>query len=132
MNRLRAIGVVSAFYFGCLIYPVLRLAHWLAPDVHLGTPALLAIMVLPLLLRLTHSFFPSAFTRLLSAVSLTWLGVYFEAFVIVIVIEILRWVVPLADQTWGTVGITALIATALVSWLNTQRIKVRRSRASGT
>ncbi|MGD8418725.1 MAG: metallophosphoesterase [Pseudomonadales bacterium] len=116
--------VVSVFYFGVLVYPVLRIRMLLRPDVP-GTAELLVVMVGPLLGRLAYEFFPGRFTRWLSALSLTWLGICFMAFLLVLSFEALHWLVPLTDTTWGLTLTGILVAFTVFAFVNAQRLHTR-------
>ena len=65
-RRIAPILIVSAFYFGMLVYPVLRILGLAFPSWQPGTLELVAIMVGPLAGRLAHELAPSRFTRWLS------------------------------------------------------------------
>ena len=81
-QRAAPLLVVNVFYFGTIIYPVLRIWDLLAGRLP-GTPVLIAIMVGPLLGRLSYEFFPGTVSRWLSSGALTWLGICFMAFPLV-------------------------------------------------
>ena len=68
-----------------------------------GTPALMAIMVGPLLGRLSYEFFPGVISRWLSSAALTWLGICFMGFPLVLSFELLRLLIPLEPFTWGLI-----------------------------
>jgi predicted MPP superfamily phosphohydrolase len=114
--------VVSVFYFGVLVYPAIRIWMLVNPAPP-GTPTLLVIMVGPLLGRLAYEFFPGAVTRWLSAVSLTWLGICFMAFLLVVSFELMRWIIPLSDPVWGGILLTGLGAMTLYAFVNAQRLR---------
>jgi predicted MPP superfamily phosphohydrolase len=124
--------IVTALYFALLVYPVVRLIGLVAPDVRLGTPALLAIIVLPILGRMLYERAPSAFTRMTSAFSLTWLGICFQLFPLMIVFEIANIVVdipgPLAG--WTLIGIAA--ALSVIGFVNAQLLHVRSVPLAGS
>lgn len=124
-RRIAPLIVVSTFYFGVLVYPVLRIRMLLSPEVP-GTPVLLLIMVGPLIGRLAYEFFPCPLTRFTSAVSLTWLGICFMAFMLVLSFEIARRVIPLADFTWGVVLGVCVTGLAIYAWINAHRLQVRK------
>lgn len=124
-QRLTPLLVVNLFYFGTLIYPVLRIWELLADQLP-GTPTLLAIMVGPLLGRLSYEFFPGTATRWLSSAALTWLGICFMGFPLVISFELLRLFIPLEPYTWGLVLSGGLIAVGIGAFLNAQQVSVRK------
>ena len=126
-QRLTPLLVVNVFYFGTLIYPLLRIWELLADRLP-GTPVLMAIMVGPLLGRLAYEFLPGTTTRWLSGAALTWLGICFLGFPLVLSFELLRLLIPLEPFTWGLILASALTALALGAFANAQQISVREIR----
>ncbi len=124
-QRLLPLLVINVFYFGVLIYPVLRIWELLAGRLP-GTPALIALMVGPLLGRLSYEFFPNTFSRGLSGAALTWLGICFLSFPLVIGFELLRLLIPLSPFTWGLILAGALTLIGAGAFINAQQITVRR------
>ncbi len=123
-QRLLPLLVVNVFYFGTLIYPVLRIWELLAGALP-GTPTLIGIMVGPLLGRLSYEFFPGIATRWLSSAALTWLGICFLAFPLVLAFELLRLVIPLQPFTWGVILAGGLTAIGCAAFANAQLVSVR-------
>ncbi len=123
-RRLAPLLVVNVFYFGLLIYPLLRIWELLAGSLP-GTPVLLAIMVGPLLGRLSYEFFPGTATRWLSGAALTWLGICFLAFPLVAGFELLRLFLPLPPQTWGLILAGALTVLGMAAFTNAQLVRTR-------
>ena len=123
-RRIAPILIVSAFYFGMLVYPVLRILGLAFPSWQPGTLELVAIMVGPLAGRLAHELAPSRFTRWLSAVALTWLGVCFIGFTLVVSWEVVNVVFELPRQAsgWTLLLLTALASTA--GFANAQYIAI--------
>lgn len=119
------IVVLTTLYFALLVYPIVRLIGLVAPDVRLGTPALLAIIVLPLVGRILYERLPNAVTRTTSAMSLTWLGICFQLFPLMIAFEALNLVfdIPGAIAGWTLIGTITLIAVA--GFVNAQRLQVK-------
>ena len=126
-QRLTPLLVVNLFYFGTLIYPLLRIWELLAGELP-GTPTLMVIMVGPLLGRLSYEFFPGVITRWLSSAALTWLGICFMAFPLVLSFELARLVVPLEPFTWGLVLAAGLAGIGMAAFANAQLVTVRRIR----
>jgi predicted MPP superfamily phosphohydrolase len=114
------VAVVSAFYFGLLVYPVLRIWYLLLPPP--GTATLLVIMVGPLLLRMAAEVFPGTVGRSLSAIALTWLGVCFLAFTVVFCWEFVHLVLPLTPTLWGLLLCLIVAALALYASSNAHRL----------
>ncbi len=124
-RRIRTTILASAFYFGLLIYPPIRLIDWLIPGWQPGTLELLALLVLPPATRIISSTFPGAITRRLAVISMTWMGLCFQLFPVVIVLELVRLISPINDTDVGLIGLTAI--SILGSWglINAQLLKVR-------
>jgi predicted MPP superfamily phosphohydrolase len=114
------VTVVSFFYFALLVYPVLRIWNLLLPPP--GTPELLLIMVGPLLPRMAAEWFPGVIGRTLSALSLTWLGICFLAFTVVVCWEIVRLAIPLPLDTWGLILCAIVLLLAGYASFNAQRL----------
>ena len=123
--------LAAVFYYGCLIYPLLRLIDWLIPAWRPGTPVLLALLVLPLLLRIVFSVYPNSITRWLGTLSLTWMGLCFQLFAVVVVLEAVRLIAhaidaPLSDPTIGLVGLVTIGIIGTWGFVNALVLNVRR------
>jgi predicted MPP superfamily phosphohydrolase len=116
--------VVSIFYYGFLVYPILRIWTLISPSPP-GTPTLLVLMVGPILGRLAYEVAPGTATRWLSAAALTWLGVCFMAFLLVLPFEFLRLVITLPDQNWGYGLAAGLGLMTVYAFTNAQRVTTR-------
>jgi len=114
------VAVISVFYFGLLVYPVLRIWYLLLPPP--GTTILLIIMVGPLALRMAAEAIPGTIGRSLSAIALTWLGVCFLAFTVVVCWEIAHLVLPLTPRLWGGLLCLIVAVLALYAMYNAQRL----------
>jgi predicted MPP superfamily phosphohydrolase len=114
------VTVVSLFYFALLVYPVLRIWWLLLPPP--GTSELLIIMVGPLVLRMAAEIFPGPVGRSLSALALTWLGVCFLAFTVVICWELVHLLLPLPPQTWGLLLCAIIALLSGYAFYNAQRL----------
>ena len=123
-RRLAPILVVGTFYFGVLIYPVLRIRNLLVADAP-GTPELLLIMVGPIVGRLICEWFPAPWSRRLSALALTWLGICFVAFPIVVCWEFSRLFIELDSQTWGILLLCLVGVTAIYGLWSAQSLTVK-------
>jgi predicted MPP superfamily phosphohydrolase len=124
-------AVVSALYFSILVYPVIRLISLLLPHWSPGTPELLLIIVGPILGRIVYERFPNATTRSLAAIALTWLGLCFQLFALMLVFEVLNLLVPLPSQIAGLVILGAICALGVGGFINAQLLHVRRVRIVG-
>jgi predicted MPP superfamily phosphohydrolase len=122
-RRAAPLVVATTVYYLILVYPVLRIWLLIDPGVP-GTPSLLAVMVGPLLGRLSYEALPCTLTRWLSALALTWLGICFMAFLLVLGFELIHWLVPLPDRTWGLLLVAVLGSLSAVAFVNAQRIAV--------
>lgn len=116
--------VVAAFYFGVLVYPLLRMLGLAFPTWQPGTGTLLAIMLGPVVGRMAYEFVPGTTTRWLSALSLTWLGVCFISFNLVIAWELLNLAVSLPQQWSGRLLLGATALAAVAGFVNAQLIRV--------
>jgi len=118
-------AIVTALYFAMLVYPVVRLIGLVAPETELGTLPLLAIIVLPIVLRMLYERRPNAFTRACAAVALTWLGVCFQLFPLMIVFELANVVfdIPGSVAGWTLIGLIGGIGC--IGFLNAQLLHVR-------
>jgi len=126
-QRLAPLLVVNVFYFGTLIYPLLRIWELLAGRLP-GTPVLMAIMVGPLLGRLSYEFFPGTASRWISSAALTWLGICFMGFPLVLAFEFLHLLVPLTPYTWGLILAGGLAAIGIGAFVNAQQVAVNEIR----
>ncbi len=117
--------VVGTFYFGVLIYPVLRILDLTLPDWQPGTATLLLVLVGPLTGRLSYEWLPNSITRALSAATLTWLGFSFIAFMFLVPWELANLIFDLPRQAsgWGLIAAAGFVGGC--GWLNTQLLAVR-------
>lgn len=130
LRGIRVLLVIATLYSLVLIYPPLRLLHWWFPELALSGLTVLALSILPMALRLSYEWYASEFTRWLSAIALTHLGICFVSLNLVLLGELLLlFGVPLS--LWVLIsGITlpALIAYGLV---NAQWLRVTQLRLPG-
>jgi len=126
-QRLLPLLVVNVFYFGTLIYPVLRIWELLSGRLP-GTPVLIIIIVGPLLGRLAYEFVPGTFSRWLSSAALTWLGICFLGFPLVLCFEVFRLLIPLEPFTWGLMLAGALAVIGIGAFINAQQISIQQVR----
>jgi uncharacterized protein len=124
-------AIVTALYFAILVYPVVRLIGLLDAGWSPTTLELLAIIVGPLAGRIVHERWPNRFTRAVAATALTWLGVCFQLFVVMLAFEVVNALVPLPSHQSG-VAIAILIgALTLAGFVNAQLLHVERVRIVG-
>jgi len=124
-------AIVTALYFAMLVYPVVRLIGLLVPHWSPNTLELLAIIVGPLAGRIIHERWPSAATRALAAAALTWLGVCFQLFTVMLVFEIVNAIAPLPPQPAGLTIAAFVAALSLAGFVNAQLLHVERVRLAG-
>ncbi|MYE83857.1 MAG: metallophosphoesterase [Gammaproteobacteria bacterium] len=125
-RRAAILATALLFYYGFLIYPLLRLIDWLVPDWQPGTPTLLVLLVLPLALRIMASTFPHPVTRWLGAMSLTWMGLCFQLFALVVALEVVGVVSGVEDRVLGLAGLAGIAVLGTWAFINAQVLKVRR------
>ncbi len=118
-------SILTLLYILILVYPIIRLLGLLLPDWQPGTLELLVIFVLPIAMRFTYERFPSPATRLIAATSLTWLGISFQLFALMLVFEVVNLLLPLPPQVAGTFIAGAIAALAVVGFINAQLLHVR-------
>ena len=123
--RVIAAGVFALFYFGMFIYPALRILTLAFPTLQLTTGLLLVILVGPVAGRLAHEWFPNIATRWLSALVLTWMGVCFVGFSVVLVFEVLNLLFVVDQQAAGWTLLAATIAISGYGVMNAQRLTIR-------
>jgi uncharacterized protein len=117
-------AVFVALYFGILVYPVVRLIGLLMPDWSPNTLELLAIIVGPILGRVIYERYPSPATRTCAAVALTWLGVCFQLFVLMLVFETINALTPLPSQASGVVILALIGILSVAGFVNAQLLHV--------
>ena len=124
-------AVVTTLYFAILVYPVVRLIGLIVPHWSPNTLELLAIIVAPLAGRVAYERWPSVATRTLAAAALTWLGICFQLFAVMLPFEIVNALTPLPPQTAG-LTIAALIAVvSIAGFVNAQLLHVERVQVPG-
>ncbi len=116
---------MTLLYFGILVYPVVRLIGLLVPNWTPNTIELLAIIVLPIVGRALYERYPGAATRMLSAIALTWLGICFLLFSLMVPFEIVNAAVSLPAQGSGIVIAGLLAVMSVVGFVNAQMLHVR-------
>ena len=124
-------AIVTALYFAMLVYPVVRLIGLLVPHWSPNTFELLAIVVGPLAGRIIHERWPSAATRTLAAAALTWLGICFQLFTVMLAFEIVDAIAPLPPQPAGIVIAAFIAVLSLAGFVNAQLLHVERVRLAG-
>ena len=125
-RRAAILGTALVFYYGFVIYPLLRLIGWLVPDWRPGTPTLLALLVLPLALRIMASLVPNPLTRWLGTMALTWMGLCFQLFALVVGLEIVGLATSVEDRALGWAGLAGIAVLGTWAFVNAQILKVRR------
>lgn len=118
--------IFTVVYFSMLVYPPLRLAGLLWPGWQPGTVALLGLIVLPILGRAAYEIRPGATSRMLAALSLTWLGLAFLLFALVLPFEAVNWLLAPDPHSAGLVIAAIWLGLVGTSLVNAQRLTVRR------
>lgn len=96
-----------------LVYPPLRLANLLLPGFSPSPWLVLALFTMPFAMRALHAQTNHAWSRVLSAIIMTWLGICFIAFTLLLPAELILATGLIMSQTIGqsvgalTIGITA-------------------------
>ncbi len=124
-------AIFVALYFGMLVYPVLRLLGLLFPAWTPGTIELLVIIVGPIVCRVVYERYPTPVTRTLAAAALTWLGICFQLFSIMLIFELVNLVSPLPAQAAGVTIATCIVALSIVGFVNAQLLHVKRVAIPG-
>ncbi len=96
-------------YLLVLVYPPLRIGSLVLQDWSPGPVTLLAIIVLPLLGRTVHDYWPGLITRRIATVATTWLGICFVAVAILVPFEI-------TYLALSVVGSSALLTDTGAAW----------------
>jgi predicted MPP superfamily phosphohydrolase len=112
-------------YFGVMAYPAIRILTLALPSWQPGTPALLAIFVLPLLPRLAQTRWNNRFTRAASALAFTWLGLCFQLFPLVLAFEIVNALVGLPAQPSGFALAGTALLLAIAGFIVARRLHLR-------
>jgi predicted MPP superfamily phosphohydrolase len=125
-------GVVAALYFGVLVYPVLRLLGLLLPGWTPGTVELLVIIIGPIAGRVLYERYPNRTTRLIAAGVLTWLGLCFLLFAMLLPFELANLLVPLPAQPAGLALAGLLAGFGITGFINAQLLHVERVEVPAT
>lgn len=130
LARLRALArpvtIFALVYFTMLVYPPLRLASLLWPGWQPGTGALLAVILLPIVGRIAYELRPGTASRVLAALSLSWLGLAFLLFCLLLPAELLMALLDPPPRTMGLAIAGLWFALGAWSLVNAQRIGVRQ------
>ena len=124
------IAVVATLYALFLVYPPLRLLHLIHPERAFETSTLLAVIALPLLVRVSHEWWPNGFTRYAASLAMGWLGACFIAFLALVPAELSI----LTGAQPQPMGLATLMAAMLFTgWalLNAQLLRVRQVDVHG-
>lgn len=124
-RRLAPVAVFVLVYYAVLVYPPLRILTLAWPEWQPGFVVLAALFTGPAGGRLIYEWLPGRPARALSALVMTWLGVCFIAFCLVLPWEITGLVIPWPARASGLalLGITALVTG--YAFVNAQRLTVR-------
>jgi uncharacterized protein len=118
----------TVVYFALVVYPPLRILGLSFPQWQPGTPELLAIMVGPLTGRLAAEWVHGRAARVFSAIVMTWLGITFIAWCLLVPWELANLLLDLEPVASGRLLLAATGALALLGLVNAQRLTVRDIR----
>jgi hypothetical protein len=124
-------AVVVALYFSILVYPVIRLIGLLLPTWTPGTLELLTIIVGPIVCRVWYERHPTEATRTLAAGALTWLGMCFLLFSMMVIFEVVNLVLPLPPQAAGATILIGIVVLSIAGFINAQLLHVERVSIPG-
>jgi len=117
--------VVMAIAGLVLVYPPLRLASLLLPGWAPSVWLALALFALPFSLRLIHERAQHAWSRAVTAVVMTWLGVCFVLFSLLVPTELVLLTGLLPSQTIGQTVAALALTLSVYSFINALRLHVR-------
>ena len=123
-RTLTRLSVAILIYYLFFVYPPLRLLGLFDVDWQ-NTIILLSVLVLPAALRTSYEILPNALTRFLSALSLTWLGISFQLFLLVAVHDIINLIVPISAELSAPVLAALIGILAVGGFINAQVIRIR-------
>ncbi len=123
-NTIRRVSIAIFFYYLLFVYPPLRLLDLYTVDWQ-NTFVLLGIMVLPPILRATHEIRANGFTRLLSAIAFTWLGICFQLFLLVAIHDLINLAFAIPNEISAPLLTLIIGVVAIGGFINAQVIKVR-------
>lgn len=114
-----------------VIYPPLRMAWYALPGWQPGTLAVLAVSVVPVLIRLAHELKPGIPARVASAIALTWLGLGFMFAPVLALVDLVNGFVLLPRPATGyaLLGLAGLVAA--IGFMGAQRLHVRTLQIAG-
>jgi uncharacterized protein len=124
-------AIFVCLYFAILVYPILRLIGLCLPTWTPNTIELLAIIIGPILGRIVYERHPTAATRALAAIALTWLGICFQLFALMIPFELINAFVSLPPQPAGIALAAIIVTLSVVGFANAQILHVKRVRIPG-
>ncbi len=124
-RRLAFLLVVTVVFGLVMVYPPLRILHWLQPGWQ--APAYLGALLFltPFALRLVHERLHNTFSRYLSAAVMLWLGVCFIALSLLLPAELLVLSNLLAPQTAAQALLAAVAVLSAYGAANALRLHVR-------
>jgi predicted MPP superfamily phosphohydrolase len=100
----------TTIYLLVLVYPPIRIATLVLEDWSPGPLAVFAIIVLPLLGRTVHDYWPGLVTRRIATIATTWLGICFVGLAVLVPFEITHLVLTL-------VGSSAMLTDTAAAWV---------------
>jgi predicted MPP superfamily phosphohydrolase len=124
-RRVLPLVIASTVYFGFIVYPPLRILGLAFPHWQPQTPELLVLMAGPLLIRIACEWIKGPLGRVLSGIVMTWLGICFMAFGLVVAWEIANLALDLPARPSGIALGAIVLVLAAYGWVNAHRLSVR-------
>lgn len=118
--------LIAVTIFGfVLVYPPLRITYWLYPQFTGGWLAGVLLLVTPFAVRILHERLHARWSRYLTAGAMTWLGICFIAFSLLLPVELLVLVTPIEGYIAAQVLLAYVILISLYSIYNAHRLHTR-------
>ncbi|MEQ8857106.1 MAG: metallophosphoesterase [Pseudomonadales bacterium] len=124
-RRLAPFVVFLVLYYAVLVYPPLRMLTLALPDFQPGSGVLVALLAGPAIGRLIYEWLPGRPARALAALVMTWLGVCFMAFCLLLPWELLSALLPLPSQASGVALLGATAALTGFAFVSAERLHLR-------
>ncbi|MEM9620337.1 MAG: metallophosphoesterase [Pseudomonadota bacterium] len=130
-RRLLFLFVVTVVFGVVMVYPPLRLLHWLLPDWHAPVYLAPALFILPFALRLLQERWHTTWSRFTSSLGMFWLGLCFVTLCLLLPAELLVLLGVLQDQVAGQLLLAGTILLSTYGLYNAQTRHVRTVELNG-
>lgn len=114
-----------------LVYPPTRLISLLWPNWPVPLALMAAFLAFPLILRLLHEQANHAWSRAISAVVMTWLGICFVMLCLILLAEVLLLLQVRSEPVGQAVAVLVVLISAYAIY-NAHRLHVHRIEVAGT